>query len=282
MTPIEIALTVLLSILGVLLLGFLVWVFLTAPRGTRGKMKKFTSVRYAHRGLHGDGAPENSLTAFGRACDRGYGIELDVRLSKSGELVVFHDETLSRVCGIDGKVSDFTAEELSKIPLSDSSDTVPTLREVLALVGGRVPLLIELKRGHGEGSVAKRFLEEIKDYSGEYIVESFNPFELRTVRRARPDLFLGMLSARYTKDEKYRGKPLFRMLERLRLNFLVRPDFIAYDYKDWNVTALRAVKKIFNPPFFAWTVKSEEDEAFARLHGFDTVIFEQYTPDVNG
>lgn len=278
MTLPEIILTVFLSLLGAVLLLALLWVFLVAPRGTKKKFEKFTKVRFAHRGLHTEGAPENSLTAFERACQAGFGIELDIRLSKDGELVVFHDETLTRVCGIDGKVSDYTAKELSEFSLSGSSDTVPAFREALSLVGGRVPLLIELKQAQGEGSVAEKFLEEIKDYRGEFIVESFNPLALRKVRRARRDIFLGILSTEYMKEEKFRGKPAYRQLERLRLNFLVRPDFIAYNKNGYGVTALKLLKKIFKAPLFAWTVKSEKEEALARERGFDTVIFENYIP----
>jgi len=278
MTAPEIVLTVLLSLAGVALLGFLLWLFLVAPRMSRGKMEKYKSVRYAHRGLHGEGAPENSLTAFSRACDRGFGIELDIRLSSDGELVVFHDETLMRMCTREERVSSLTRSELSKIRLGDSDDTVPSFREVLELVGGRVPLLIEIKQAAGEGNVAERFLSEIADYTGEYIVESFNPFALRTVRRARPDILLGILSTEYMKEERFRGNLLYRQLERLRLNFLARPDFISYDKNGSRVLALRLIRKLFRTPTLAWTVKSEAEEKLAKEQGFDGVIFEKYLP----
>ena len=281
MTPIDILWILPLVLLSLSVLGFLAWIFLTAPRGMGKKFKKHTAVRYAHRGLHGDGVPENSLSAFALACDGGYGIELDVRLSNSGELVVFHDGTLMRMCGIDGKVSSFTSDELTKLSLLGSSDNIPLFADVLKLVDGRVPLLIELKQEPEEASVADRFLKEIKDYKGEYIVESFNPFALKRVRRERPDIFLGLLSMRYSKLEKYKGKALFRAIERLRLNFLVRPDFIAYDFTGWDLPSLRLVKRLFRVPLLAWTVRSEEDEVVARTRGFDTVIFENYTPDAS-
>ncbi|MBQ7363087.1 MAG: glycerophosphodiester phosphodiesterase [Clostridia bacterium] len=242
-------------------------------------MEKYKSVRFAHRGLHGEGAVENSLTAFSRACDAGFGIELDVRLSSDGELVVFHDATLARVCGRDEKVVDLTADELKKIPLGSTEDCIPTFREVLSLVAGRVPLLVEIKKDVGEGAVAERFLSEIADYDGEYIAESFNPFALRTVRRARPDILLGILSTEYTRNEKCKGKIFYRQLERLRMNFLCRPDFIAYDKEGWRVTALRLIRRLFKVPTLAWTVKSEDEERLARSCGFDSVIFEKYMPN---
>ncbi len=281
MTLPEILLVALLSLLGLALLAFLFWLFLVAPRMSpagRGEMKKYKGVNFAHRGLHGDGAPENSLTAFERAVNAGFGIELDIRLSSDGKLVVFHDETLLRMCGREGRAVDFTSEELGKIRLGDTEDCIPTLREVLSLVGGRVPLLIEIKQNANEGNVAERFVTEIADYRGDYIVESFNPFALRTVRRARPDILLGILSAEYMKDERFKGSFLYRQLERLRLGFLCRPDFIAYDKSGYRVTALRMIRRLFRVHTLAWTVKSEDEERLARERGFGGVIFEKYLP----
>ena len=108
-------------------------------------MERYKSVKFAHRGLHDGGRAENSLSAFSAAVAKGYGIELDVRLCKSGELVVFHDPTLNRVCGVDGRVIDMTAEELSRVSLSGTGEGVPTFAKVLQTVGGAVPLLIEIK-----------------------------------------------------------------------------------------------------------------------------------------
>ena len=242
-------------------------------------MERFIRERYAHRGLHGDGAAENSLTAFRLAVEGGYGIELDIRLSRDGELVVFHDETLERVCGDPRRVVDLELSELRSMHLSGTEDTVPTLREVLELVAGRVPLLIEIKLAPGESGVAEKFIEEIRDYGGDYIVESFNPMALRYVRRSRGDILIGILSAPYTRNKKFKGKAVYRQLERLRLNFLFRPDFIAYDKDGHDVTALRVLRRLHRVPTVAWTVRSEDEEREARAHGFDTVIFEGYTPN---
>lgn len=274
----EIVLTVSLSLLGLTVILALLWLFLSLPRVPTRLPKKYKYVRFAHRGLHTEGVMENSLTAFMRAANAGYGIELDVRLCKSGELVVCHDESILRVTGVDKRVVDLTLNELSRYKLSGTEDTVPAFREVLRLIDGRVPLLVEIKSSLEDTGVAERFLEEIADYSGEYIVESFNPKVLRTVRRARPDIPLGILSLQYTKEEKFKGKPIYFLGEKLKLNFFARPDFIAYDHTGYGVRALRLLRKIFKVPTFAWTVKSQEEERLARAHGFDTVIFEQYIP----
>ena len=276
MHPVYIVLIVLASIL--LLLGGM-WLYMIWPGKRRPEMEKYKSVKYAHRGLHDENKAENSMSAFAAAKEKGFGIELDVRLSKDGELVVFHDETLTRVVGKEGKVIDFTAEELSKMSLSGTSDGIPTLRQVLDLIDGAVTLLIEIKLGTGERGVAEKFIEVIEGYKGDFIVESFNPLALKVVRRERPDILRGILSAEYMKDEKYKGKLVYRLAQHLALNFLTRPDFIAYDKKGYAVAGLRFVRRVFGTPLITWTIKSQEEENEAISRGFDTVIFENYIPE---
>ena len=219
------------------------------------------------------------LSAFAAARDAGFGIELDVRLSKDGELVVFHDVDLSRMVGKEGKVIDFTAAELAQMKLADTSDGIPTLREVLDLIDGAVPLLIEMKMAGDEGGVAEKLVEVIDGYKGDFIVESFNPMALKTLKKLRPDIMRGMLSMVYMNEPRFKGKLLYRLLQNLQLNFLVRPDFIAYEKDGYTVGNLRFIRRNFNTPLIAWTIKSKEEEAEAIGHGFDTVIFEGYIPE---
>ena len=141
----KIFLIVLISTASFLLLSFLVFLFLIKPNGKREDIKRFLKTKYAHRGLHGSGRAENSISAFRAAVEAGFGIELDVRLSADGELVVFHDDELSRVTKEEGRVDSRTAKELSEIKLCGTGDGIPTFKEVLALVDGKVPLLIEIK-----------------------------------------------------------------------------------------------------------------------------------------
>ena len=122
----------------------LIYLFLVAPKN-RKEMKEFKSEYYAHRGLHNAERAENSMSAFKASVAGGWGIELDIRLSKDGKLVVFHDDTLDRVCGREGKVIDFTADELATFKLKGTEDGVPLFSDVLLLVDGKVPLLIEIK-----------------------------------------------------------------------------------------------------------------------------------------
>lgn len=266
-----------LILLGLLFLGLVA--YLTKPGTRKCGLDKLTKVKFAHRGLHNGERAENSISAFRAAVEAGYGIELDVRLSKDGELVVFHDPTLARMTGIEGKVIDYTREELATFRLADTSDTVPTLREVLDTVDGRVPLLIEIKMQGDERGIAEKLAEVIADYRGEYIVESFNPLALRTFKKLMPKIPIGILSMKYSKEEAFRGKLLYFLLENLALNFLMRPDFIAYEKGSGANPILRYIRKTYETPLFAWTVRSAEEEERAISDGFDTVIFEKYIPE---
>ncbi|MBR2344010.1 MAG: glycerophosphodiester phosphodiesterase [Clostridia bacterium] len=275
----EIILLVLGIAVGIIALGILLFLFLVSTRRSDGRMEKYKSVKFAHRGLHGEGRAENSMSAFMRARENGFGIELDVRLSADGELVVFHDNDLDRVCGKEGRVADYTAAELREMKLAGTNDGIPTFREVLEAIDGAVPLLIEIKSDKVKDGVSERVLEELKDYRGDYIVESFNPFMLRKIRRGRPDILIGILSCIYKKNEKTRGKPLYSLLENLYLNFLMRPDFIAYEKDGYAKRNLRFLRHTYRAPLFAWTIESAEEEAAAISHGFDSVIFEGYIPE---
>ncbi len=260
----------------ILVVLFALYLFLVAPKNKK-EMKKFKTVMYAHRGLHNDERAENSMSAFRAAVEGGYGIELDIRLSKDGKLVVFHDDTLDRVCKMTGRVIDFTGEELSRFSLNGTADGIPLFSDVLALVDGKVPLLVEIKEDAGDSSVSMAACKMLREYKGDYIVESFNPLSLKTVKKNMPQVMRGILSQRYYEYEKYR-KPLYFLLQSLLLNFLCRPAFIAYDHRHAKSFALRFVRGFFGVPTLAWTVRSAEDEAVARKNGFDGIIFENYVP----
>ncbi len=255
---------------------FLLYLFLVAPKKTKD-MKKYKKVMYAHRGLHNSERAENSMSAFRAAVEAGYGIELDIRLSKDGELVVFHDDTLDRVCAREGKVVDFTAEELAGFKLSGTDDGIPKFIDVLSLVDGKVPLLVEIKEDPGNSAVSEAACKMLAEYKGDFIVESFNPLSLRTVKKGLPTVSRGILSHRYYEYEQYK-KPLYFLLQSLLLNFLCRPAFIAYDHRHAKSFALRFVRGFFGVPTLAWTVRSAEEEKAARESGFDGIIFENYLP----
>ncbi len=270
---------VIISLLAVLDLFFVIFLLLIRPMTKRReRMKRYSSVRFAHRGLHSDGVPENSLGAFARACERGFGIELDIRLSRDGELVVFHDDTLDRMTNECGPVKQKTLAELREISLLGTDEKIPSFLEVLELVDGRVPLLVELKENAGENGVSRAAADMLANYKGEYIVESFNPLTLAEFGKYSPEVLRGILAENFLYDKK-RRKPMYFLLQNMVLNCHCKPDFIAFNHKHHKNAALSLIRTFFKAPSFAWTVTSREDEALAYKHGFSGVIFEKYDPE---
>jgi glycerophosphoryl diester phosphodiesterase len=258
------------------------WLFLIAPGSSRG-MEKFKKAKYAHRGLHGTVdadtyAAENSLTAFRRAVEHGFGIELDVHVTKDGEVVVFHDDTTDRVTGVSGRLKDFTLAELREMRLSGTEDTVPTLKEVLDLVDGKIPLLIEIKETGTDHSISEATAEVLKSYKGDFIVESFSPLAFGAFRKAFQRLPCGFLCDKLSLNKNQRALK-FRLIQRQLLNVVARPAFIALCHKRAGLFPVPFIKWLWRTTTVAWTVKSPEDEKKAYENGFDTVIFEGYLPE---
>lgn len=229
---------------------------------------------YAHRGLHGGSVPENSLAAFRRAVENGHGIELDLQLSRDGEVMVFHDYSLVRMTGVDKKLSELDSAELRGLRLSDSGERIPFFSEVLEMVGGKVPLLIELKGESGDTSVCAAADKILRGYDGRYCVESFNPLLLRWFRRNHGDVMRGILVTSVGRER--RRSPLSFCLTTLLTNIVCRPDFIAYDVRYPN-SAVDICVHFFSAPAFAWTVRDEHSYNKAR-EGGAYVIFENIKP----
>ena len=216
---------------------------------------------YAHRGLH-DGntgnTPENSLSAFEKACQAGYGIELDVQLSRDGVVMVFHDYTLIRMTGKDGKVAEYDAAELQKLSLANTEQKIPTFSEVLSLVNGRVPLLIELKGESFDSSLCSKVAEILTSYEGDYCIESFNPLLIKNMRKLMPDVFYGQLYTNVVRDKKKKSA-LNIILTLMGFNFLARPDFIAYNIEDRSSFPVWLTTKLDKAEKFIWTARSREE-----------------------
>jgi len=268
--------------LGALLLVLALCLFLIAPSGKmRGEMERYRSEKFAHRGLHDATRAENSMSAFAAAVSAGYGIELDVRLTRDGEVVVFHDDTLERVAGVCGRVDSYTLAELREMRLLGTADTIPTFREVLDLVGGRVPLLVEIKEEVFKYDVTEAVAKMLRDYEGEYIVESFNPLALVRFRSLVPGVPCGLLCDNYLTQKKYR-KPMYFIVQFMLFNVRCRPDFIAFNHLGWRNSSLLLIRAFFRKtPLICWTVKSAEEEAEAKKHGFTGIIFEGYNIERN-
>lgn len=258
-----------------LLFLFILFLFLIKPRSLKKRpdTTAFRGKEYAHRGLHNKNVPENSLRAFAGAVDRGLGIELDIQLSKDGQVVVFHDLTLNRMTGIDGKVLDYTAEELSKMSLKGHPDGIPTLKQVLETVDGKIPLIIEMKIPGFDLSVCPKAFELLDVYQGPYCVESFQPLTLDWLRKNRPHVLRGQLSSDFfAHKEKGKTLQLFAV-KNLLTNVLARPDFIAYDIRYPNAVAFRLCRNFWKALPIGWTIRSEEELNRAKNH-FDAWICE--------
>lgn len=257
----------------------LLYLFLIAPRMWRKPDRTpLLNVLYAHRGLFDNktGAPENSLPAFQKAVEAGYGIELDVQLSKDGIPVVFHDASLKRMCGVPGNVWDYCLSELKQLRLLDSNAEVPTLAEVLDVVGGKVPLIIEYKLDVPQTKVCRLVNDLLGSYTGAYCIECFHPFALLWYRTHRPDVVRGQLCMEYWKEDKYRGNPFFFVLSYLVTNAAARPDFIAYKHSDASNLSFRLTKRM-GALAVAWTIKSQVQLEEAKGH-FDLFIFDSFIP----
>lgn len=251
--------------------------FLVAPRMChKPDVSVLKGVHYAHRGLHDNksDAPENSMKAFQKAVDAGYGIEFDVQLSKDKVPVVFHDETLNRMCGVDGKVWEYTLEELQQMKLADSDETIPTFADVLALIGGKVPLIIEYKLDVPSTEVCEIADPMLQNYNGIYCIESFHPFAVKWYRDHRPEVIRGQLSQDFSKIEKYKGKIVYWALGNLLTNVLARPDFIAYNHKDAQMFS-RKVCSLMGALPVAYTIKSQEEYEKAKDQ-FELFIFDSF------
>ncbi len=232
---------------------------------------------YAHRGLWSKDAPENSLKAFELAVRSGFGIELDVQLTRDKRVVVFHDYTLERMCGVKARVCDLTLAELKTLRLKGSDETVPTLVETLRVVDGKVPLLIELKGESRDTSLCPRVARILDNYTGAFCIESFNPALLSWFKSYRPRYARGQLVTNLVKSKKEGSKLLNFALTHLLLNFLSRPDFVAVDKAHQKNIGFKICAAIFRADAFVWTVREPKEFIDAHRSGKYT-IFEKIRP----
>lgn len=258
----------------------LLYLFLVMPQLThRPDLSHWTFIHYAHRGLHQShsNSPENSLTAFRMAVEQNYGIELDVQLSKDNVPVVFHDYSLKRLCGIDKKVCDLTLKELKKLYLYNSKERIPTFQEVLDLVNGKVPLIVEFKSETSKVTVCDISAPLLDKYKGLYCIESFNPMVLIWYKKNRPGIMRGQLASNLIKDKEKGSQIMYFVLQNLLLNFLTKPNFISYNYIHRNMLSFILNRNLYKIPTFAWTIKSQESLEKSK-RSFDFFIFDHFIP----
>ena len=234
--------------------------------------------RYAHRGLHGNGAPENSMEAFRRALDRGYGMELDVHLLKDGTLAVLHDHSLQRTAGVDAIIEDLTAGELSLYRLEGTEETVPLFSQVLSLVDGKVPLIVELKStAQNFAALCEAATRMLEGYQGIYCIESFDPRCIGWLKRNRPDIVRGQLAENFFRTGGKMNPVLKALMSWQLTHFLTLPDFVAFKYRDRKNLGTFLSRKLWGAQGVSWTLKSQQELDTAENEGW-IPIFEDFCP----
>lgn len=271
----------LLAVLLICAMIVLILYFLMIMPGMSGRpgAASFKGWLYAHRGLHNnDGdAPENSLRAFQKAVEAGFGIEMDIQVTKDNVPVVFHDFTLKRICGAEGRVRDYTYKELRQFKLCNSDQFIPRLEDALRCVDGRVPLIVELKIEGMNLSVCPAGDKLLADYKGMYCVESFHPLGLLWYRLHRKNIVRGQLSDAFLREGEFRGFLSF-LLQNLLFNWLGKPDFVAYNRKYPHMLSRKLCRGLFHNTAAAWTIKSQEQLEAAKRY-FDIYIFDSFVPE---
>lgn len=226
----------------------------------------------AHRGLHDaeQKIPENSYAAFSRAMQEGYAVETDVRLTRDGKLILFHDDDLFRMTGEKGKTNDMTADELSELTLGGTGERIPLFAEFLQFTGGKVPLLIELKTGGNREELVCKVLGSLKDYKGEFALQSFDPRLLWQVKKRAPQILRGQLGCFYEKFT-----PSRYVVKHMNLNAFTEPDFISYNIADLPYKPAQRKDTLL----LGWTVRTEQE--YGRVKNIvDNVIFENIRPPI--
>lgn len=271
--------TALYVTLGVIALLCVLYVLALRCRRGHKMLKALQGWGYAHRGLHGDGVPENSMEAFRLALEGGYGIELDVHLMKDGKLAVIHDASLKRTAGVDVKIEDLTAEDLDKYALEGTDQTIPLFTDVLALFAGKAPIIVELKAERGNhAALSKAVCDLMDDYDGAYCLESFDPRVTLWLKKNQRCRCRGQLSENYFRSKKSKLPGVLKFLLSAQLeNFIVLPDFVAYRFSDRKNIGVWLARNLWGVQGVTWTIKTQADYDTAVKEGW-LPIFEGFRP----
>lgn len=263
-------------ILIILLILVALFIFATRCRRNHKDYHKLEGFSYAHRGLHGPGVPENSMLAFRKAKEAGYGIELDVHLLADGNLAVIHDSALKRTTGMDGVVEDLKTEDLSKCYLENTLQTIPEFQQVLDLYEGSAPLIVELKCFRNNyAALCEAACMMLDHYDGVYCLESFDPRCIRWLRKNRPELIRGQLAENYFKTKASPLPWYLKLLLSFQLmNFLVMPDFVSYKFADRKHISNFFCRRIWKAHGVTWTLENQAD--------FDKAVSEDWLPIFEG
>lgn len=233
--------------------------------------------KYAHRGLHDEQLPENSMGAFRAALENGYGIELDIHLMKDGNLAVIHDTSLLRTAGADVKITDLTIEDLPNYPLSNG-ELIPTFDQVLNLFAGQAPLIVELKEDGNSKELVDTAVKAMEDYKGIYCMESFHPVCVYHLKKYHPHVIRGQLVMDYFKEKNSPLNPVLKWIVTHQAeNFLTQPDFISYRCSDRRNFSNWFALKFWGLQGVTWTIKNQRELDRAVKEGW-IPIFEGFKP----
>lgn len=263
-----------------ILIFVLIAIYLLMLRGRSGhpKLKELGKWSYAHRGLHNAVFPENSMGAFRQAVEAGYGFELDVHLLADGQLAVIHDSSLKRTAGADKKIEQLTAAELTDYRLQGTEETIPLFADVLKMVDGRVPLIVEIKTdGRNTDAVTEATCRMLQDYQGLYCVESFDPRSIAYIRKHYPDFVRGQLAHNSLREKTPVPFSLRFLLTYQLMNCFVVPDFIAYRYTDRKTLSNFLCRKLWRIQGVSWTLTDMGQYETAVKEGW-IPIFENFRP----
>jgi glycerophosphoryl diester phosphodiesterase len=246
---------------------------LTLPKAPRPERVAFLKAQpFAHRGLHGGAIVENSRAAFSAAIAVKHGIELDVQLASNFEPFVFHDETLDRLTAERGRISDFTGPELAATKLFGTHETIPRLSEILALVDGRVPILIEVKSNSvSVNHICLAVRRALEGYTGDVAVMSFDPRIGHWFAQHADRIPRGLVM---TQDKGEKAIERLKIAAKIGLSLRsAKPDFIAYDI-DYLTTRVPTALRNQGLPLLTWTVRTAAQERLALSHA-DEIIYEK-------
>ncbi len=265
--------------LELLLIIALLYLFTIRCRSGHAGLKDLQGWSYAHRGLHGEGIPENSMAAFRAALEGGYGIELDVHLLKDGNLAVIHDSLLNRTTGQPGRIEDLTTEDLKHYHLEGTGETIPEFMDVLTLFDGKAPLIVELKPVDGNhAALTEAACKMLETYRGVFCMESFDPRCIQWLKQHRPDIIRGFLSENFFRSRNDMSDVLRFALTNLITNVITVPDFVAYKFADRKtVPGPELCRKLWKAQGVTWTLKTKEDYDTAVAEGW-LPIFEGFRP----
>ena len=261
----------LLKILLTFLALAMLYLFCLCGRTGHPHLAELRKWSYAHRGLHDQQLPENSMGAFRAALDAGCGIELDIHLLKDGNLAVIHDSNLERVTGRTGIVEDLITQQLADYHLNGTDETIPQFQQVLDLFDGKAPLIVELKCVNGNHTkLCEATCKMLDQYEGLYCIESFDPRAVAWLRKYRPDICRGQLSENWM-GRKMAVPAILRWALTYHIsNVYTRPDFIAYKFRDRKAFGTDICRKWLGLQGVSWTLTTREE--------YDTAVHEGWIP----